>query len=329
MRNFKLSRMGHPARWARSSALAWGPFIAAVACNVYDDSLIGGVSAPLGGSGADAGSAGTATVAGGGSGGMPSAGSDAGGSAGVSTSGKAGDVAGGGGGVAGTSTGGGAGTPAMGGSAGSGGEPPLGDGDLVDNMEDDDAAIDASAGRNGYWYVGNDETKGAVMTPPSGTFAMAALPMGDRSKFAAGLKAENFTGWGSDIGFNFHELAGVKPYDASAYCGLRYWGKAATAVSVRFRVPDVDTHPDGKICTNPGGAGTACFDHFGISHAFTTAWKQFSTKFSELTQIGTGYHPADNKLKVDKLFAVEWALPGGAAKTYEIWIDDVELMKCP
>ena len=328
MRNFKLSRMGREAYWARLSALAWGPFIAAVACNVYDSSLTGGVSTPLGGSGADAGAAGATATAGGGSGGAPGAGSESGGSAGTAASGKGGDATSGGGGTAGASTGGSAGSVAIGGTAGAAGDG-AGDGDLVDDMEDDDAAIIPGAGRSGYWYVGNDSTKGAVMTPPSGTFAMAALQAGDRSMYAAGLKAENFTGWGSDIGFNFHELGGVKPYDASAYCGVSYWGKAASAVSVRFRVPDVDTHPDGGVCTNPGAAGTACFDHFGVSAAFTSAWQQFKAKFSDLAQTGSGYHPADKMLKVDKLMALEWALPGGAAKTYEIWIDDVELMKCP
>ena len=58
-------------------------------------------------------------------------------------------------------------------------------------------------------------------------------------------------------------------------------------------------------------------------------WNQFSFKFSELTQIGNGYHPASGKLDTKKLYAVEWALPGQTAKTYQVWIDDVELLKCP
>jgi hypothetical protein len=327
MRNFKFYRMRGEAGWARWSALAWGPLLVAVACNVYDDSLTGGVSAPLGGSGADAGTAGSGATAGSGMGGMPGAGSEAGGSAGTAVGGKGGEVASGGGGTAGAGTGGSAGTT-MGGNVGQAGDVSE-DAELVDDMEDDDAAITQTGERNGYWYVGNDNTKNAVMTPPTGSFAMAKLPADDRSKYAAGLKAENFTGWGSDIGFNFHELGGVKPYDASAYCGISYWGKAAAAVTLRFRVPDVDTHPDGKVCAVPGTDGTACYDHFGIAAQLTTTWKQFKTKFTDLTQIANGYHPADKMLKVDQLFAVEWALPGGAAKTYEIWIDDVELMKCP
>jgi hypothetical protein len=167
------------------------------------------------------------------------------------------------------------------------------------------------------------------MVPASGTFNMVELSSGDRSAFAAGLKASGFKGWGSVIGFNFVEQAAVvKAYDASAYCGVQFWGKAAAVTTVSLRVPDSDTHPNGGVCKETGATDQLCYDHFVAKVAFTTTWKAHSVKFSELRQLGTGYHPTDGKLKPDKLYALEWALPGMNG-SYEIWVDDVSLIECP
>jgi hypothetical protein len=208
--------------------------------------------------------------------------------------------------------------------------PPSGDADVVDDMEDGDQQIVVAAGRNGYWYVGNDGTVGGTQEPPVNAFAMFELVAGERpnSSYAAHTKVDGFKSWGSVIGFNFNEQLGtVKAYDASAFCGVSFWAKAAAATTLRFRLPDSDTHPVGAVCVDGGPAGQACYDHFSTSAALTPDWKQFTVTFAELTQIGTGYHPADMKLKADQLYGLEWALPG-AAKTFEIWIDDVELLKC-
>lgn len=340
MRNFSLSRTGARANWARRSILAWGPLGAALACNVYDDSLTG-VTSPLGGSGSSA-SAGTETGGKMSDGGKESGGTGAsagkvtgtGGdevSGGGGAGGHAGASATGGGGNGGTNVGtSGTATNGGGGSGGGGGTAPA-DVEVIDDMEDGDAGIFPDHGRNGYWYTGGDLTKGAVLTPPSGTFAMTKLPAGDRSDYAASVKAENFVDWGSVIGFNFLEKTGKpQPYDASAYCGVHFWGKAAAPVTLRLRVPDVSTHPNGGVCTDPGASGTACYDHFGSAVAFGKVWAEYSFKFADLTQIGTGYHPANGKISTDKLFALEWALPGGQpAKTYQVWVDDVEFLKCP
>jgi hypothetical protein len=283
-------------------------------------------TAPLGGSGADAGTASVAT-AGTGAVGAGAAGGSASGSGGEAASGgKAGDA---------PNVGGSAGAPASGGGGASGspaggtaGEASVGS-EVIDDMEDGDAEIEISGPRNGYWYVGGDLTKGATLEPPSSKFAMTELT-GDRSSSVAHVKAVGFADWGSVMGFNFIELlTKVKTYDASAYCGISFWGKAVAATTVRFRVPDVDTHQAGGVCTDPGTTGTACYDHFGSSLSFSAAWKQYSVKFADLMQLGTGYHPVDGKLKVKELMAVEWALPGGTSKTYEIWIDDVQFTKCP
>ncbi len=330
MRNSNTSRIAWHLPWTAWGALAGGPFLAGLACSVYDTSLLGDVAAPLGGSGTSVGAAGsganggTFVVAGsgGGGGGSGAAGTESGGQAGESssTAGRAGTPTAGSGGSATTGT---AGT-------GGGGGTQSGVTETIDDMEDGDSEIEINGPRNGYWYVGGDLTPGATLDPPSSKFAMAKLAASDRSMYASHLKAAGFKDWGSVMGFNFVELlTKVKPYDGSAFCGVQFWGKATSATTVRFRVPDIDTHQAGMVCTDPGGPGTACYDHFGTSFGFTTAWKAFTAKFSALTQAGSGYHPADMKLKSDQLMAVEWALPGTATgTTYEVWIDDVEFTKC-
>jgi hypothetical protein len=289
--------------------------------------MVGDVATPLGGAENGAGTGGSASAAGsaiGGGGGTNVAPGGSSGSAAAGNGGKAGEGASGDAGTPSAGSGGSSGTAA----GGSGGEPASGPTEMIDDMEDGDAEIAPVLPRNGYWYVGHDLTDG-TSDPTSTQFMMAELDAADRSVYAAHLKAANFTDWGSVIGFNFVEQLGtVKPYDGSAYCGVQFWAKAAAATTVRFRLPDIDTHQSGGVCTDPGTTGTACYDHFSASAAFTTAWKSFSFQFAALIQTGTGYHPADNKLKPDKLFAVEWALPGNN-KTYEIWIDDVEFIKCP
>jgi hypothetical protein len=131
------------------------------------------------------------------------------------------------------------------------------------------------------------------------------------------------------IGFNLVEQPALAPYDASSYCAVEFWGKAAGATSLRLRLPDADTHPDGGVCSTAGAANTLCYDHFSAPVSLSVSWKSYSVTFASLQQVGTGYHPADNKFKADKLYGLEWALPGVAGKTYEVWIDDVTFIPCP
>ena len=334
MIKYKLSRKARSA--GQRIALAAGPFVCALSCNAYEPSLTAG-TAGLGGSGASAAAETAGSLATAGSGAVPThMGGSESGSAGTAGIAAVGGAVGGKGGE--TSAVGGNGGAAIAGSAGSSGATTAGagggqaiqDSDPLDDMEDDDTQIMLSGGRNGFWYVGSDGTVGAT-TDPMGTFAMSGLAKDDHgsSMYAAHLKAVGFTGWGSVMGFNVVESLGtVKAYDASAYCGVQFWAKAAAPFTARFRAPDGDTHQAGGVCMDGGAANKACYDHFGAYVPLTTAWKAFPIRFTDLAQAGTGYHPADGKFRADQLYAIEWALPGGTAKTYELWIDDVEFIKC-
>ncbi|HEY4103630.1 MAG TPA: hypothetical protein VGM44_07050 [Polyangiaceae bacterium] len=309
------------------------------ACSVYDSSLlstnqrvassgtggvtgIGGDATTLAGSGgtvgqgeADAGGNSGETVAG--------ATSSNGGAAGSADAGSA-SVAGTGG-SAGTSTGGG-GAVDTAGSAGAAGSLAL---DSIDDMEDDDALISYDAtGRNGDWYVGHDATATGTQFPGA-TYLMSALDTTDSryavSKYAAHTYGIGFTDWGENMGFNLklvdQTLGKHPPYDASAYCGLHFFGKigAGASAAVIFRVPDKNSHPDGGVC---GAADKPCYLYYQKQYSFSSSWTEYSVLFSALTRSGW---PAT--FAQDAIFGVEFGLLPNSK--FELWVDDISFLKKP
>ncbi len=303
---------------------ALGPLLLAQACSVYSDSLLEGLASagsmaasPGGAGGAKSSGSGASQTQAGGVGGLISV-------AGLSGSGDA-SLAGG------TSTAGTfAGTLGDGGSGGT----PAAETELIDDMEDSDGQVSLVGGRDGFWYVGNDGTADGMQTPPPGAFAMFELEVDERpgSAFAAHMDVKGFTGWGSVMGFNLDEQGStVVAFDASSYCGLRFSGKASGPSSSRLEFPNADTGPAGKACSQTGPANQLCFDHFTVPLMFTAAWKEYTVLFSALTQLGSGYRPADKKFKSQALFAVQWIMGKGspAGKQAALWVDDVEFLKPP
>lgn len=326
MTKFNVSRMPKAGSFRAGQLLASGPLCLLLACSVYEPPL-----AAAGGAGGGAGGTSAGTTTAGSSNDSGSAGTDAGGTKAGSGGASGGAAAGGNAGSAGSTTGGTSGGGSESAGTNAGGQP-MGDATVIDDMEDADPQITVTAGRNGFWYVGNDLTVGGMQEPPSSKFEMFELTAGEHgdSLYSAHMKVSGWTGWGSVIGFNLVESQGVvTPYDAGAYCGVSFSGKAMAATALRLRLPDGDTHPDGGVCKQTGAANQLCYDHFSAPVTLTATWKPFTIMFSQLEQIGTGYHPADKKFKADQLFAMELALPGSAGKAYEIWIDDVALLACP
>lgn len=313
--------------------LVVGAWCLSLACNVYDSGMLAGAAAgmsggggteprSMGGTGAMQATAGVNTGGSGGSGGTspaPSGGEGGNGGADID-----------GGGV----TGGGAGAVGGGGgAAGSAGATQADEFEIIDDMEDGDARIAPSHGRTGSWYVGNDGTMGATQEPPVGTFLMTPLAVEERppSLFAAHTKVAGFKSWGSLLGLNFLDTL-TKGYDASEYCGVQFWGKAAAVTALDVRLPDGNTRPEGKVCdpSVPPPAGRGCHNHFVARVTLVVGWKEFTVAFSDLRQGAVdSYRPPDGKLRRDQLFALEWHLPAASGKAQQIWIDDVAFRRCP
>jgi hypothetical protein len=305
------------------------------ACSVYDSSLTEsqGVAAGMAGSpGAAAGRSGSAT----GGTALGSAGEGAGeGGNGQNGGSESGGTSGGhqsGAGASGTAAGGSAATAGV---AGAGGVLGGGGGlggltlDLIDDMEDGDAAINYGAGnRDGDWYVGHDATATGTQFPGV-AFAMSPLDQTDSryavSKLAAMTKGTGFTDWGENLGFNMMlvDTGSGKhpPYDASAYCGLHFFGKiaAGTTSEVIVRVPDKNSHPDGGVC---GAAQKPCYLHYQQLAAFGSAWTEYAVLFTDLTR--TGWPAA---FDVTAIYGVEFGLLPNTK--FELWIDDISFLNKP
>ena len=188
---------------------------------------------------------------------------------------------------------------------------------LIDDFEDGDGRVLVRCGRDGYWSTYNDHTDGGVQTPPEGTpYAPSAIPGGrGTSMFAGRTYGSGFTDYGAGTGFSF-STKGM--YDGSAWGGIGFWARvgAGTATTLRMQIPNGDTDPAGGVCTShsPG-----CYDHYGIDLTFTTDWKYYVVRYSDLRQMGWGWPapPFDGT----RISGAQMQL--GSKTSFDFWIDDV------
>jgi hypothetical protein len=336
-------RLTKSAAWAVSCALLF------VGCNVYDSSLLdssalasggadGGGAPALGGGAADLnGGAGNSSNGGAGTsaGGIGLAGADNAGDSSSGTSGGGAGTAGMAGGVVGIGASGGAsGGGQAGAPAGGAGSVML---SLIDDMETPDANIPSVDGRQGFWSVANDGTKGGVQTP-SPTVVMSMIPGGGRgtSLNAFHTTAMGFTTSGALVGVDLNRKGSVRStYDASPYSAVHFWMRVETGspTAVHFAILDKHTDPGGAWCcvsaTNCTGGGTfatggLCYDHFGKDlPPATTAWVERTVMFTELSQVGWG----DNKvtdLDTAHVFNIQF---NWLSSAMDLWIDDISFVK--
>jgi hypothetical protein len=83
---------------------------------------------------------------------------------------------------------------------------------------------------------------------------------------------------------------------------------------MRFNVSDVETDPDGNVCTS-------CFDHHGIDIALTTSWVQYTFTWGQLDQLGWG---DASDFDPSRLFALQFQV--GPNTTFDVWIDDISFV---
>jgi hypothetical protein len=228
------------------------------------------------GSGTPTGAAGSSGTPGA-AGSTGAAGTGTTGAAGTGTTGAAGT---GTTGAAGTGTTGAAGTTGAGGTAapattgvcaGNGTRILTIDQGKVDNFED--AALSTG------WSTFND------VMPVGNSFKMmqaapGALATGHYGHYAGmGAKTPVNGGYGVGAIYNaaIDKTGGIYCVDVSAFDGLTFWAKAATAgakVGVNFVVPETNATADGGDCAS------ACYVHPQKTVTLTTEWAQYSVAFS-------------------------------------------------
>jgi endoglucanase len=194
-----------------------------------------------------------------------------------------------------------------------------GAGALIDDGEDGNNQNLPNDNRGGYWYTFKD--KGTTTVEPTageegGTFAMS--PGGHDSQYAARYHGTIGTGAivFSGMGMNFIDPKGQ--YDASKYAGISFWAKKGpdSTGKVRLKIPDVNTDPDGGVCTE-------CFNDFGANIVLTNDWKLYSFPFKTMKQMPDWGAPKKPHITPAKLYGIQFQV-NVPRSTYDIYIDDLK-----
>jgi len=195
---------------------------------------------------------------------------------------------------------------------------------LIADGENNSNQIADIQNRGGYWYTFSDE-EGSTVVPESGkhggTFQMTAGGA-NGTKFAAHMTG---TVAGSQsayvgIGLNFVDPQGQ--YDASKYKGITFWAKKGpgSAAVTRLKVPDVDTVPEGKVCTQ-------CYNDFGMDITLNDDWTQYTVPFSAMKQDKTWGSPHPEAINPSTLYGIQFQFkePGS---NFDFWLDEIEFTGC-
>lgn len=289
-----------------------------------------GTGSPASGTGGLSGTGGAST-----SGGMAGSGSavaatSTSGAGGASGPGGASGVGGSSGPGGGGGTSSGSGGSSVAGSSGAGGAVAL---DLIDDLEDGNAAIRvvSTPTRDGIWDTANDMSAGGMQTPPPSMFSPIALGRdvpyaGD--KYAAYTQGSGFGTYGAFMNVTMRswpDYAMAPTYDASGYVGLSFWAKVGprSTSSVRVRFVSADTDPRGGKCKTAGSTGQLCYNHFYEDVPLRTSWARYQIRFSDFVQGNSGeIFPAVN---LGQMYGLEFYFLSGT--NFEVWIDDLSFIK--
>jgi endoglucanase len=192
---------------------------------------------------------------------------------------------------------------------------------LIDDGEDGNNQNLPVGDRGGYWYTFKDKGTTTVDPPAGeegGTFAMSegghASKMAARFHGMVGTGAVVFSGMGTNL------IDPKGAYDASKYAGIGFWAKrgADSTGKVRLKVPDVNTDPDGGVCSE-------CFNDFGADLNLTTDWKFYVFPWKSMKQeVGWG-NPLRHHITPEKIYGVQFQVKVPHA-SYDIYVDDLKFL---
>jgi len=193
----------------------------------------------------------------------------------------------------------------------------------IDDAEDGNNQVTKQKGRNGYWYTFLDKA-GSTITPPIQTkFLMSPGGANGSTNAARMMGKMATTGDPLFAGMGFSLTDPKAPYDASAYTGVSFYAKVAKGAtkSVRLKVPDLNTDPAGKVCTE-------CFNDFGADLTLTEQWQKYAISFASMKQMEGWGSPHPASIDKSKIYGLQWQVtqPGAA---YDVWIDGVQFTGCP
>ncbi len=193
----------------------------------------------------------------------------------------------------------------------------------IDDAEDNNNQVIVQKGRKGFWYTFVDKA-GSTLSPPAGTkFLMS--PGGSKASTRAARMIGKVSSAGDPLfaGMGFSLMDPKGPYDATEYSGVSFYAKvgAGSVKAVRLKVPDMNTDPAGKKCTE-------CFNDFGADLTLTEKWQKYTIPFATMKQMEGWGSPQPAAIDKSKLFGLQWQVAQQGA-AYDVWIDDVQFTGCP
>ncbi|HSU40733.1 MAG TPA: hypothetical protein VLJ38_14235, partial [Polyangiaceae bacterium] len=195
------------------------------------------------------------------------------------------------------------------------GMQPAPDG-LFDDFEDGTNQVALVGGRNGYWWLAKAE-HASVSIPGPEFRTVDGGPKGSKktAHFAGKTDAQDV--WGASLGGNF---LGGSFYDASRYAGVSFELKGKAKSFLRFKLHDVNTHPDGSICSKD------CWNAFGKTIELKSDWQHVELAFADLRQLEGWGSPRPPFVNTAKVKHLEWSVDQG--EDFDFWLDDVKLLVC-
>jgi hypothetical protein len=185
-------------------------------------------------------------------------------------------------------------------------------------MEDGDAQICRSGGRQGSWYSFGDGSGSNDM------FAVSVIEGGrGPSRRAVHFTGGGFTNWGAIAGLNFSGDGLTRnAYRAPAVGGLTFWMKSTTPITVQVLTEATVLVADGGAC-DAAVSPNDCNNSFAFQiTAPDAAWKQYQVPFTALRQLQPGTAAWDPS----QLFGLQFLVGPGA--DFDLWIDDVAFYYC-
>ena len=180
----------------------------------------------------------------------------------------------------------------------------------------------------GSWYTYADTT--STVTPVAGAAFVSSMPGNGGTGYAAHIMGTGFTGYGVGLGVNLNSSGAViHSVDASAYSGFTFFAKGTAsgaltgtnAIRIAVPVPASADAANGGTCT--AVAPMYCNGHWGKIINITSAWAQYTVKWSELmldmnSAGGTSFTPGT-------VIGFHWQVNGATATpaAIDVWVDDL------
>jgi endoglucanase len=188
---------------------------------------------------------------------------------------------------------------------------------VIDDLVDANNQVIVDDGRDGYWYTFVDKV-GTTISPPAGRPFILSRGGAHGLQYAAhmlGKVSSSGAPQYAAMGFNFTNPRAA--YDASKYTGVSFYAKigAGSQTRVRLSVPDLNTDPQGHVCT-------VCSNDFGVELELTDQWQKFAIGFAQMGQLEGWGSPQRDQIDTANVYGMQWGVNAPGA-SYDVWVSDV------